>query len=58
MQSRVYTFPNATVRVNYPDITDSENEKRLQQIKRTAEKLLREIINAEELRNKRKENGE
>ena len=47
MQSRVFTYPNATVRVHFPDIADSENEKRLQQIKRSAEKLLREIIKAE-----------
>lgn len=48
MQSRVYEYPNATVRVHFPDIADSENERRLQQIKRSAERLLREVIKAEE----------
>ena len=48
MQSRVYEYSNATVWVHYPDIADSENERRLQQIKRSAERLLREVIKAEE----------
>lgn len=52
MQSRVFTYPNATVRVHFPDIADSENEKRLEQIKRSAEKLLREVIEARQAREK------
>jgi hypothetical protein len=48
MQSRVFTYPNATVRVHFPDIAKEENEKRLQEIKRSAEALLRAVIKAEE----------
>lgn len=48
MQSRVFTYPNATVRVNFPDIADDENERRLREIKRSAEALLRAVIKAEE----------
>ena len=47
MQCRVFTYPDAIVRVHFPDIADSENEKRLRQIKRSAEMLLREVIKAE-----------
>ena len=48
MQSRVFTYPNATVRVNFPDIADDENERRKQAIKRAAERFLRAVIKAEE----------
>lgn len=41
MQSRVFTYPNATVRVHIPDLVESEREKRLNEIKRTAEILLK-----------------
>jgi hypothetical protein len=53
MQSRVFTYPNATVRVHFPDIADSENERRLREIKRSAEALLRAVIIAEEKERKK-----
>ena len=47
MQSRVYTYPNAIVRVHYPDITQEENERRHKKIRESAEKLLREVLKAQ-----------
>ena len=48
METRVFKYPNATVRVHTPDISDEENEIRLERIKQSAERLLREVIKAEE----------
>ena len=44
MQSRVFTYPNATVRVHIPDLANGEREKRLNEIKRSAEILLKGVI--------------
>lgn len=44
---RVFKYPNATVRVHFPDITPEENERRLKEIKRSAEDLLRAVIREE-----------
>ena len=46
MQSRVFEYPNAIVRVHFPDIAESENEKRIQELKRSAEQILKEVIKA------------
>lgn len=48
MQSRFFEFSNATVRVNYADIAEEENKRRLQEIRRSAEIILRAVIKAEE----------
>lgn len=49
MQSReqVIKYPNATVRVHIPDLAPEEREKRITEIKRSAEMLLREVIRNE-----------
>ena len=44
METRVFKYPNAVVRVHFPDISDEENEIRLERIKQSAEQLLREVI--------------
>lgn len=47
MQSRVFEYPNATVRVHFPDVADSENEKRLKEIKLSAELVLKALLKSE-----------
>jgi hypothetical protein len=49
MQSReqVFKYPNAIVRVHRPDVADDERERRMKEIKRSAEMLLREVIRNE-----------
>ena len=47
MQSRVFTYPNATVRVHIPDLAPEEREKRLKEVKISAELLLREVLKNE-----------
>lgn len=47
MQCRVFTYPNATVRVHIPDLATDEREKRLNEIKRSAEILLKGVIRNE-----------
>lgn len=44
MHSRVFTYPNATVRVHIPDLAPEEREKRLNEIKRSAEILLKGVV--------------
>lgn len=46
-QTRVFQYPNATVRVHIPDLATSEREKRLNEVKLSAEILLREVIKNE-----------
>ena len=46
-QIKVYKYPNATVRVHIPDLAPEEREKRLNEIKKSAEMLLREVIKNE-----------
>ena len=46
-QTKIYKYPNATVRVHIPDLAPEEREKRMQEVKRTAELLLREVIKNE-----------
>lgn len=41
MQCRVFQYPNATVRVHFPDLADDERERRFQEVKRAAEILLK-----------------
>lgn len=47
MQSRVFEYPNATVRVHFPDIAESEREKRLKEIKFSAELVLKALLKSE-----------
>jgi hypothetical protein len=46
-QTRVFKYPNATVRVHIPDLAPEEREKRLNAVKKSAEMLLREVIKNE-----------
>ena len=46
-QIKVYKYPNATVRVHIPDLAPEEREKRLNEVKKSAELLLREVIRNE-----------
>lgn len=47
MQSRVFEYPNATVRVHFPDVADNEREKRLKEIKLSAELVLKALLKSE-----------
>ena len=44
MQCRVFEYPNATVRVHIPDLAPEEKEKRMREIKRAAENLLKGVL--------------
>lgn len=44
MQCRVFQYPNATVRVHIPDLATDEREKRLKEVKRSAEMLLKGVV--------------
>ena len=46
-QTRVFNYPNAIVRVHIPDLAPEERERRLNKVKLSAEKLLREVIRNE-----------
>ncbi len=47
MQSCEFKYSNAVVRVYRPDLTDEERERRMDEIKRCAEKILKaqELLN-------------
>lgn len=53
MQSRemVFEYPNAIVRVHRPDLADDEREKRMREIKRAAEMLLKGVVTNDAKRN-------
>lgn len=44
MQCRVFEYPNAIVRVHIPDLAPEEREKRMREIKRSAEILLKGVL--------------
>ncbi len=44
---RIFTYPNAVVRVHFPDLTEEENRKRMQEIRKAAEEILKERIRNE-----------
>ena len=46
-QTKIFNYPNATVRVHIPDLAPEEKEKRLKEVKLSAELLLREVIKNE-----------
>jgi ribosome recycling factor len=39
---KVFTYPNAIVRVHFPDLTDEEQKKRMKRIHKAASELLKE----------------
>ena len=47
METRTFTYPNAIVRVHFPDLTAEENTKRMKQIHKAAEELLKEKVKHE-----------
>ena len=44
MQCRVFEYPDAIVRVHIPDLADEERAKRMREIKRSAELLLKGVM--------------
>lgn len=44
MQCRVFEYPNATVRVHIPDLAPEEKAKRMNEIKKAAEMLLKGVV--------------
>ena len=46
-QTKIFNYPNATVRVHLPDLAPEEREKRLSEVKKSAEMLLREVLRNE-----------
>lgn len=41
---RVFEYPGWIIRVHIPDISDEENERRMKQVRKSAEALLKEVI--------------
>lgn len=39
---QVFTYPNAIVRVHYPDLSEEENNRRMKKIQKAAMELLKE----------------
>lgn len=39
---KTFTYPNAIVRVHFPDLSDEENNKRMKKIQKAAAELLKE----------------
>jgi ribosome recycling factor len=44
---KTLTYPNAIVRVHFPALTDEEHKKRMKQIHKAAEDLLKEAVKHE-----------
>ena len=44
MKSQEFKYANATVRVHRPDLAEDEKQKRMAEIKRTAEKTIKEKL--------------
>ena len=44
---KIFEYPNATVRVFFPDITAEEREKRTKEIKRASSLLIKSALLAE-----------
>ena len=40
---RVFEYPGWIIRVHIPDISDEENERRMKQVRKSAEALLKEV---------------
>ena len=41
-ETRVFTYPNMTIRVHFPDITEEERERRMNIIRQAACRVLQE----------------
>lgn len=39
---KTFTYPNAIVRVHFPDLSEEENKRRIQKIQKAAAELLKE----------------
>ena len=44
---KIFTYPNAVVRVTFADLTPEEHNRRMKQIRKAAEELLKEKIKNE-----------
>lgn len=42
--TRTFTYPNMTIRVHFPDITDEERERRMNIIRHAACRVLQEAM--------------
>lgn len=42
-ETRVFTYPNAIVRVHFPDLTEEEQKKRMKRLYKATEELLKEV---------------
>lgn len=42
-ETQVFTYPNAIVRVHFPDLTDEEQKRRMKKIHNAAAELLKEV---------------
>ena len=40
---KVYTYPNAIVRVHFPDLTEEENKRRMKLLYQAAVEVLKEV---------------
>lgn len=40
---RTFTYPNAIVRVHFPDLSDEEQNRRMKKIRKAAMELLKEV---------------
>lgn len=46
-ETKTFTYPNAVVRVHFADLSDDERNRRMKQIRKAAEDVLREKIKNE-----------
>lgn len=46
-ETRTFTYPNAIVRVHFPDLSEEDRKKRMKLIYKAAEELLKEKIKNE-----------
>ena len=42
-ETKVFTYPNAIVRVHFPDLTDEEQNRKMKQLHKAAAELLKEV---------------
>lgn len=46
-ESKTFTYPNAIVRVHFPALSEEEQKRRMKQIHKAAEDLLKETVKHE-----------
>ena len=46
-QDRIFEYPNAVVRVHIPDLAEDERQRRIKEVKISAEKILKEVMRNE-----------